>query len=287
MHTSIRLRQVFVLLCVIAELTTAAPMAATAARSPISQATERAPVVSAAAAEDQYLSYSGTATDRHSAKFLYGEHHILRYHEGRLAERVVLYTCANESAFARKTVSYVDHFAPDFLLEVASSGMREGVRTVGNERSVFFRDDRHEPEKTGPLPPTRGLVADTGFDEFVRANWESLMSGKPQELHFLVPSRLEDIDFKAQHLRSETLDGISAEVFRLKLAGFWGWVLPGIDVAYAAGDHTLMRYDGLSDLRDASGDNLQAQITFPPSERRAGNAALMAEARQAQLAPCR
>jgi hypothetical protein len=243
--------------------------------------------MSAPASDDQYVSYSGTATARHSAKFLYAEHHVLRFSEGRLAERVVLYTCRDGTPFARKTVSYVDAFAPDFLLEMSSTGMREGVRTVGNERSVFFRDDRREPEKESPLPPIRGLVADAGFDEFVRAHWHDLMSGQSQELHFLVPSRLEEIGFQAQHLRSDTVDGMSAEVFRLKLAGFWGWVLPGIDVAYGADDHILMRYDGLSDLRDASGDNFQTQINFPPNERSAASAAMMAEARQAKLAPCR
>ncbi len=199
----------------------------------------------------------------------------------------MLYTCRDGSPFARKTVSYVDPLAPDFLLEIASTGMREGVRTVGTERSVFFRDDRSAPEKTSPLPPIHGLVADAGFDEFVRTHWQGLMSGKSQELHFLVPSRLEEIGFQAQHLRRDTVDGISAEVFRLKLAGFWGWILPGIDVSYGADDHTLMRYDGLSDLRDASGDNFQTQISFPANERAPGSAALMAEARQAQLAPCR
>jgi hypothetical protein len=53
---------------------------------------------------DRYLSYSGIATARHSAEFLYGEHHVLLYRDGRLAERVVLYTCRDGSAFARKTV---------------------------------------------------------------------------------------------------------------------------------------------------------------------------------------
>ncbi len=243
--------------------------------------------VSGSAPDDRYLSYSGTATARHSAKFLYSEHHMLRYHDGRLAERVVLYTCRDGSPFARKTVSYVDAFAPDFLLEIASTGMREGVRTVGNQRSVFFQVDRGEPEKTSPLPTIHGLVADAGFDEFVRARWQDLMSGKSQELHFLVPSRLEEIGFQAQHLRSETVDGVSAEVFRLKLAGFWGWILPGIDVSYGADDHTLMRYDGLSDLRDASGNNFQTQINFPSNERAPSSAAAMTEARQANLAPCR
>jgi len=242
---------------------------------------------SALAADDLYLSYSGTATARHSAKFLYTEHHILKFSDGRLAERVVLYSCRDGTPFARKTVSYVDPFAPDFLLEIPSTGMREGVRTVGKERSVFFRGAAKDPEKTSPLPRIRGLVADAGFDEFVRAHWQDLMSGQSQELHFLVPSRLEEFGFQVQHLRSETEGGVSAEVFRLKLAGFWGWVLPSIDVAYGAEDHTLMRYDGLSDLRDASGDNFQTQITFPSKDRAPASAASMAEARQAPLAACR
>ena len=48
------------------------------------------PLACVAAAEDQYLGYSGVATGRHSEQFLYGEQHLLIYRDGRLAERLVL-----------------------------------------------------------------------------------------------------------------------------------------------------------------------------------------------------
>lgn len=240
-----------------------------------------------AANGDTYLTYSGTAMAARSDDFLYREKHVLHYRDGKIAGRVVLYTCRDGSAFARKTVSYVDTLSPDFDLEDASNGMREGVRTEGGVRKVFFRNDRHSAEKVGTVPSIDGLVADSGFDAFVRSNWQSLMDGHALGMYFLVPSRLEDMSFKVQHVRSDHTDGIPVEVFRLRLSGILGWVAPTIDVYYSSTDRTLIRYVGLTDLRDASSDNLQARIDFQPGDRRNDDEQDMSSARQARLAPCR
>lgn len=238
------------------------------------------------AAANSYLSYSGTASTPHSPTFLYGEQHVLAFRNGQLAERVVLYTCGDGSPFARKTVEYENSWVPDFLLEDSSNGSRAGVRPKGGERWVFFRAHGGEAERAAPLPSVSGLVADSGFDEFIRANWPALMAGTPLELHFLVPSRLDDVRFQLQRERSDMLDGAAVEVFRLKPVGILGWVLPGIDVFYGSEDHVLRRYDGLSDLRDAAGNNYRTQIVFHPADRVPGSLDLIAQARGARLAPC-
>jgi len=250
-------------------------------------AAEPADIAEPAAAGDRYLRYSGVATARRSDAFLYGEQHTLLYRQGRLAERVVLYTCRDGSAFARKTVTYVDAFAPDFLLEDTAGGMREGIRSIDRARTVFYRGNSTEAEKSKTLPAVQGLVADAGFDEFIRAHWQALMGGQTLQLHFLVPSRLAAVNFKLLRLRSDTLNGLPVEVIRLKLSGVLGEVLPGIDVSYGAVDHVLVRYDGVSDLRDASGDNFQAQIDFPPGDRAPSDAGANAAARNEPLGACR
>ena len=237
--------------------------------------------------EEKYLAYTGTAVERHTLNLLYEEHHVLRYLGGRLAERVVLYTCAGGSPFARKSVSYVDPVAPDFLLEDASNGLREGVRAVAGVRSVFFRSDHVAVEKAAPLPRVPGLVVDAGFDEFIRANWPLLLEGKPLPLHFLVPSRLEDIAFEVQHLRSDTHEGARVELFRLKLASALSWFVRPIDVSYGTADRVLVRYTGVSDLRDGAGNNLQALINFPSKDRIESDAQSMSAARQAPLTACK
>jgi len=249
----------------------------------------------AAAAEprDGYWSYSGVADVRHTTTFLYGEQHVLQYRQGHIAARVVLYTCKDGSAFARKVVTYVDDAptVPDFLLEDSSDGMREGIRAASppgrQERTVFFRANAKAAEKSGPVPDVPGLVADAGFDEFVRSHWDSLMTGAVSQMRFLLPSRLDDYAFQVERLRQETIGGIPTEVFRLRLSGFWGWFLPGIDVYYSDADHVLVRYDGLSDLRDASGDNFKTVIDFPPGDRKAVGEASMQQALRAPLAACR
>jgi hypothetical protein len=49
--------------------------------------------------------YSSVPRVHHATQVLSGEQHVLRYQQGRIAERVVLYTCVNRSTFARKSVS--------------------------------------------------------------------------------------------------------------------------------------------------------------------------------------
>jgi hypothetical protein len=245
------------------------------------------PAMAATPSSDIYLSYSGTATAPHSGEILYSEHDVLHYRDGRLADRVVLYACRDGQPFARKAAVYGDHpLAPDFSMDDVSTGMREGVRTRAGQREVFFRRVHVEGEKSAPLPSVPQLVVDTGFDEFIRANWQRLVDGEEMEMRFLVPSRLDEMSFQVQRLRAEQLDGIPMEVFRLKLAGALGWVLPGIEVSYSAEGHILMRYTGLSDLRDAAGNNLPASITFHSIDRRLGTEQESETARQAVLAAC-
>jgi hypothetical protein len=235
---------------------------------------------------DGYVSYSGTASALHAAQFLYGERDVLHYQGGRLTERIQLYTCRDGSAFARKLVGDQDPLAPDFALSDAANGMQEGIRGEAGARIVYFRASASDAERSAPVPRVDGLVSDTGFDEFVRRNWTRLMSGAPVTVRFLVPSRLQDYSFQAQHLRSSAVGGVPAESFRLRLSGFWGWFLPGIDVSYSAGDHQLVRYEGLSDLRNSAGDNFKTAIEFPPQDRQSSSEQAMREARQAPLARC-
>ena len=56
---------------------------------------------------------------------------------------------------------------------------------------------------TPPGAPVAGgeaLVADAGFDEFVRQHWDALMAGEAVPLHFAVPSRLESLGFRIRRV---------------------------------------------------------------------------------------
>jgi hypothetical protein len=239
-----------------------------------------------AQAAEQYLAYSGVAASQRTGEQLYQENHVLRFQDGRLAERVVLYTCPDGTAFARKVATYEDPLAPSFNFEDVTNGVREGVK-AGERRRVFFRGADQKPEKSMPLQASPGLVVDSGFDEFIRSNWHALMTAGPLPLQFLVPSRLETLNFQVQHVRSGSEETVPTEVFRLKVQGIVGWIAPSIDVSYSENDHVLVRYQGMSDLRDKAGENLRADIRFRPRDRKPSDAGAAAAAKSAPLVACR
>lgn len=73
----------------------------------------------------------------------------------------------------------------------------------------------------------------------------------------------------------------------MKLAGALSWITSPIDVTYGASDHMLVSYAGVTDLRDSSGGNLEASISFRATDRTEGDAQAMSTALQARLAACR
>lgn len=212
----------------------------------------------------------GLARDPGSDRLLYREQHLVRREGERLLERLVLYRCPDGTAFARKRVDYRRSAqAPAFSLEDARDGYGEGLRAGSGAGTVWVREGGSE--RSAALEPTPRLVADAGFDEFIRRNWQALLAGESVPLRFAVPARLESLAFKVSHVGSTRFDGEPAERFRLRLGGWLGWIAPHIDVAYGRDSRRLLRFEGLSNLRtDDGGSQLQARIEFPTPATGAG-----------------
>jgi len=218
---------------------------------------------------ESFLNYVGRAVELDSGVPIYDEEHYLRLSENRLVERVVLYRCPRGKPFARKRMRVDDNpLVPSFELSDARIGYVEGVQRSAKLTQVYFRPGRDAPEQREQLEQAAELVADAGFDEFVRKHWSTLMRGEKARLDFVVPSRLEAVSFKLNHLRSEPYAGVDAEVFRLSVSGIVGWLVSGIDVWYSAQDRQLLRFDGLSNIRNPDGDNYKARIEFPTEARK-------------------
>ena len=216
-------------------------------------------------AEAKIVEEIGHAADLDSGEALYREQHLMRRDtDGVLLERLVLYRCGDGTPFARKTVDYRGApKAPAFDFKDARSGFREGLQRDGARASVFVARPG-EPKQTAPLPRAT-LVADAGFDPWVRAQWPALNRGEQVPMQFLVPSRLRSYGFKVYEVDGEDAAGQSR--FRLRLRGLLGLVAPHIDVVYSDADRRLLRFEGLSNLRDDAGDEqLEVRIDFktPP-----------------------
>jgi hypothetical protein len=248
-----------------------------------------AAAVAAPATADPLRYEEGLARAPGGGPLLYREQHWLRLREGRPLERLVLYRCPDGIAFARKQVDYRGSAqAPAFALEDARSGYREGLRRTGPVPGpvVFVREGGRVKEAARELP-SGPIVADAGFDEFIRAHWDALVAGESLPLQFAVPARLRSLPFSLQRVGGARVGGERAHVFRLRLQGWLGLLAPRIEVSYGERSRRLLRFEGLSNLRDDAGRaQLLARIEFPAAPRGAAEE----EWRQAAsrpLAACR
>lgn len=240
------------------------------APAPLAAAVLTAAVSAAAPAAATDLAFNGYARSRDDGRLLYVESHHVR-DAGKLGEaRVVLYRCsADGPAFARKELAYgATREQPEFKLTDARNGHVEGLRRTPAGPRVFVKEDARSPQREAAVPAGAAIVSDAGFDEFVRRHWAELEAGKTVRFPFLIPSRLDSLTFKVRKQADKVVEGAPASVIRLNLSGVFGWLLPYIEVSYRKADQVLLRYEGLTNIRDAEGGNMVAVIRFPPAERR-------------------
>jgi hypothetical protein len=218
-------------------------------------------------ANDQ--TFNSYARDLRTGRLLYVESHFVSKPLQPDEARVVLYRCAADGpAFARKELSYgATREEPQFTFVDARSGYSEGLQRAGTALQVFQREGRGSPLRQASVPRDIVVVSDAGFDEFVRKHWNDLETGKSVKFPFLVPSRLDYLSFRISKHGESIVEGAPVSVIRLNLSGFLGWFLPYIEVQYRKSDRVLMRYKGLTNVRDDRGDNHTAQIDFPARER--------------------
>jgi hypothetical protein len=229
--------------------------------------------------------FTGYARDLESRRLLYIESHFVRAAGTVGEQRVVLYRCSNGTdSFARKELEYgAAREEPQFTLLDARSGYTEGLRRTAQGLEVFQRATANAPVRRAKVPTNVAIVSDAGFDEFVRKHWAELEAGRTVRFPFLVPSRLDFLTFKVKKHHEESIESATASVIRLNLSGVLGWFLPYIEVSYRKSDRVLMRYKGLTNVRDSAGNNLVAQIDFPARERQPAPAVDLAAQRAVKL----
>ncbi|MCB1607690.1 MAG: hypothetical protein KDI71_12000 [Xanthomonadales bacterium] len=235
-------------------------------------------------ANAQLVTYQGIAYDPDEGDVLYREsHYLLLDPDGQPAERVVLYRCPKGEPFARKVMQMgADQLRPSFEMTDARLNYVEGLdRRESNALVYVQRDGERDSEL---LELGQQAVADAGFDAFVRQNWQQLQAGERVRFDFLVPSRLSVMSFKVYKLREDLIDGAPASTFSLNLSGILGWFVSGLEVSYRDQDQALLRFEGLSNVRDPEGDNYVARIEFKDQDRQEdADPALLSAAREEPL----
>ena len=214
----------------------------------------------------------GYAYDKQTGRFLYSEthHEILR--DGRPIENTVVYRNDEGRVFAQKHIDFhKSQVMPDFQLVNSENGHVEGARGGETRLSIHFqkRSDS-EVRKASVEIPNNGIV-DAGFDRFIEENWAALADGKVLEREFLIPSQLEFYTFEIAKIASRESGEMA---FRLQIKSLiLQMFVPSVRVYYDMQTRSLLRYEGISNIRNNAGENFDVRIEFAQPTRAKGRVA--------------
>jgi len=245
----------------------AALLLAASVCAPALQAAEAGGVDVPASALSQRV---GHAFDLETGELIYREVHRPRADDGRLVGDRVSYVGPDGDAFARKTVDYTDDpVCPWFRFEDARNGYVEGLEPgEGDAMRLFHEPVDSDSRRTARLDADREIIADAGFDMLVYREFDRLLAGEELEFPFAVPSRGRTYDFRARRIGEAVVLGEPAVWIRLEPSGLLTrWLTDPIEVAYHRDERTLLRYEGISNVRDQAGDSYRVRIDFPPAGR--------------------
>lgn len=220
----------------------------------------------ASAATPTVRTYTGLAHARDGGQLLYREQHWI-YHDHGKPARLVLYTCPDGKAFARKHLDGpLDSSAPDFDFLDARSGYRAGAHKRDGKLQVYVQQNAQANRRSKLLPLTKDAVIDAGFDAYVHTHWDALAQSDAT-VPFLLPSDLKYIDIKLSGSSDTTEHGQRVRKLRMRLAAWYGFAVPAIHLTYSVDGHRLLRYVGMGTIRDAKGDNQNIRVDFPADAR--------------------
>ena len=205
----------------------------------------------------------GKAWNADRSRLMYTESHWTTIESNVLKNRTVVYRCADGTAFARKEINYArSALAPEFSFNDIRINYQEGLRWQKDGPELWFV--RHAQRQQKLLNNSSKLVADAGFDVFVKSNWPALSAARRQNLQFAVPARLTSYAFNLQRINNLPFNKEPAQSFKLSVDGWLGLIAPNIEITYSANTKRLLRFKGLSNILNDKGEKpVNVIIEFP------------------------
>ena len=204
----------------------------------------------------------GNAYELNGSSLLYTEKHC----KVNSSASEVFYQSDDGELIAHKALDYQSgSYSPSFVQVNLQS--KEKVEVSFDDQAVLMsmtgpddleQKDRHAVTDTDRRP----VVIDAGFDQFVRRNWDELVSGKSMEFQFPLASRstMVSLQIAPSPCRYETE---TDQCFTLEPANWLYRMLSSpIELGYDVERVRLKRFHGLSNINDKNGNGLIVDIKY-------------------------
>ncbi|MFT6980152.1 MAG: hypothetical protein ACJARK_001659 [Marinobacter psychrophilus] len=236
-----------------------------------------APAIADAGAEFHFTGSARPLDSANAGSELYREQHVIQgVCSGNQfkpqSHRVEYFDASSDAPFAFKQLRYDRDNQPSLLrpgVEFVQPRFNERL-TVGYDSgsvAIEWQSPAQEFEQFR-LDSNNSLVVDSGFDNLVRKNWQTVVEGGSVNFEFLAPTRgsyygfvLEPADSKSDNdrIRADHLIQIRPTSLFLRL------IVEPILLGYNQ-QGALTHYSGLANIRLNQQENIQADIVYSVTE---------------------
>lgn len=207
--------------------------------------------------------FKGVALEAKSKKPIYHEDHKVEY-IGKLVNKVITtYTTPEGKQIAKLTSTFKENpQLPDTEFIDNRTGYKEITRLKGDEYHIETISPKGK-KKNGSLSVKDNLVCGQGYHNFIISNMDTFKVGEKRELRFIIPSMRDYFTFDLTYLGPLNKEKPDEVTFRLDITN---WILKmfadKIQVTYSKKDKILLRYEGLTNLKNDEGDQYDAILTY-------------------------
>jgi len=212
-----------------------------------------------AAAPARTQTFKGKAYNEDGA-LVYKEQHTVTYNGDEVVRSRTTYFDPEDRVIGSLVSEY--EASPqfnDYTFEDRRKQYVDGVRLDGDSVCLFRREAPGAAEETECLDRDDAQIVGQGFHHFIVEHLEAIAAGEVFHVKLALPSRLDQFNFRIRTLRSEgDRLWIRLEVDHWLLRLF----APHIDVLYDRPKGHLLRYEGISNVADASGECIPVRIEY-------------------------
>ncbi len=206
--------------------------------------------------------YRGEAT--RNGRLIYVEHHRLTYDRSKklLFAETIYKNPDGQTIVELKSDFRESLTAPSHTITDYRTGEVQGLKRE-NGSLILFTKNKDGKEATKLLKeesPERGLmVGCQGLNYYILENLDSIDAQAVLPVRFLIPGKLDYYDFQMRQVgQSERSLDFEIEVKNWFLALF----APTLEVKYDRVNKRILRYEGLSNIKDDKGKNQNVTIEY-------------------------
>lgn len=207
--------------------------------------------------------FIGKALESKSKTNIYNESHQVEYNGFLVKKVITTYTDPSGKKIAKLTSSFNDNSQlPDTEFIDLRTGSKE-ITSLKNNEYLITTISPSGKEKQGSLSVKDNLVCGQGYHNFIIKSMDGFKVGEKRELKFIIPSMRDYFTFDLTYLGPLDKSNLDEVTFRLDITN---WILKmfadKIQVTYSKKDKVLLRYEGLTNLKNDKGDQYDAILTY-------------------------